>query len=205
MVTSPLLSFALMDSPFIHSFFSLSFLATTLYFLTFFGLCHVVTKGRDTLGDKLNSKMSPWQITPCLQFQRKVAAIHCFNKLLHVYWSLHFCENLYLHIYIYIYAQQNFVAATSHKKIKWYWICVTCCWDKTLLQRQRYYSQKLSIIHKAICRCDVSPWHVAAACRLVSTDLNGSYVKHKNNCTWKIVQWSFPCWTFFDNTRKHLN
>ena len=98
MATSPLLSFALMDSPFIHSFFSLSFLVTT----TFFGLCHVVTKGRHTLGDKLNSKMSPWQITPCLQVQRKVAAIHCFDKLLHVYWSLHFCENLYLHIYIYM-------------------------------------------------------------------------------------------------------
>jgi len=78
-----------MDSPFIHSFFSLSFLATTLYSLTFFGLCHVVTKAQDTLGDKLNSKMSPRQITPCLQVQRKVAAIHCWDKLLHVYWSLH--------------------------------------------------------------------------------------------------------------------
>ena len=142
MVTSPLLSFALMDSPFIHSFFSLSFLATTLYFLTFFGLCHVVTKGRDTLGDKLNSKMSPWQITPCLQFQRKVAAIHCFNKLLHVYWSLHFCENLYLHIYIYIYMHNRILLLQQVTKksndTEFVWLVAgtkLCCRDKDIIHK----------------------------------------------------------------------
>ena len=39
-----------------------------------------------------------------------------------------------------------------------------------LLQRQRF-SQKLSGTHEATCRCNVSPRHVAATCRLVCTDL----------------------------------
>ena len=39
-----------------------------------------------------------------------------------------------------------------------------------LLQRQRF-SQNYSSTHEAICRCNVSPRHVAATCRLVCTDL----------------------------------
>lgn len=159
MVTSPLLSFALMDSPFIHSFFSLSFLATTLYFLTFFGLCHVVTKGRDTLGDKLNSKMSPWQITPCLQFQRKVAAIHCFNKLLHVYWSLHFCENLYLHIYIYIRTTEFCCCNKSQKNQMILNLC-------DLLLGQNFVAETKILFTKIIhyTQSDLSLWCVTVTC-----------------------------------------
>ena len=39
-----------------------------------------------------------------------------------------------------------------------------------MLQRQRF-SQNFSSTHEAICRCDVSPRHVAATCRQVCTDL----------------------------------
>ena len=39
-----------------------------------------------------------------------------------------------------------------------------------LLQRQRF-SQKFSCTYEAICRCNMSPRHVAATCRLVCTDL----------------------------------
>ena len=131
----------------------------------------------------------------------------CSNTLLRqiascVLESAFLWKSLSTHTYIYM-CNRILLLQQVTKKIKWYWICVTCCWDKTLLQRQRYYSQKLSIIDKAICRCDVSPWHVAAACRLVSTDLNGSYVKHKNNCTWKIVQWSFPCVEHFSTIHEN--
>ena len=50
------------------------------------------------------------------------------------------------------------------------WFFATCCSDKILLRRQRF-SQKFSGTHEAICRCNVSPRHVAATCRLVCTDL----------------------------------
>ena len=44
--------------------------------------------------------------------------------------------------------------------------CVTRCGDKILLRRQRF-SQKFSSTHEAICRCNLSPWRVAATCYLV--------------------------------------
>ena len=51
--------------------------------------------------------------------------------------------------------------------------CCTLCdllRRQLLLQRQRF-SQKFSSTHEAICRCNGSPRHVAAACRLECTDL----------------------------------
>ena len=48
------------------------------------------------------------------------------------------------------------------------WFSATCCCNKLLLRRQRF-SQKFSSTHKAIRRCDVLPWHVAATCCLVCT------------------------------------
>ena len=55
------------------------------------------------------------------------------------------------------------------------WFAATCCCDKILLQRQRLH--KNYPLHKAICRCDMSPRHIAATCRLVCTDLNVSIIK----------------------------
>ena len=47
------------------------------------------------------------------------------------------------------------------QKIKSDRICATCYGNKILLQRQRF-SQKFSVTHEVICRCDVSLQHVAA-------------------------------------------
>ena len=54
-------------------------------------------------------------------------------------------------------------------------IAANCCCDKILLQRQRLH--KNYPLHEAICRCDMSPRHIAATCRLVCTDLNLSIIK----------------------------
>ena len=56
--------------------------------------------------------------------------------------------------------QQNFVAATCHKKSN-HTICATCWSNKILLQRQRF-SQKFSSTNEAICHCDVPLQSVAA-------------------------------------------
>ena len=55
--------------------------------------------------------------------------------------------------------QHNFVAARSRKKSNQteFVRLAFCCCDKTLLQRQRFSSQKFSYTHEGICRCDVSP------------------------------------------------
>ena len=47
------------------------------------------------------------------------------------------------------------------QKIKSDRICATCYGNNILLQRQRF-SQKFSVTHEVICRCDVSLQHVAA-------------------------------------------
>ena len=89
--TSPLLSFALMDSP------SLCTDPTSppLYFFTFLGLCQVVTKGSNTLGDKFQQNVAMTNHSLCTG-----PAKSCSNTLprqiIHVYWSLNFCENLCL-------------------------------------------------------------------------------------------------------------
>ena len=44
-----------------------------------------------------------------------------------------------------------------------------------MLQRQRLH--KNYPVREAICRCDVSPRHIAATYRLVCTDLNVSIIK----------------------------
>ena len=95
--------------------------------------------------------MSPWQITPCVQVQRKVAAIRCRDKPFHVYWSLNFCENLCLSNRIFL----------LQPVVKNQMILNLC----NLSQGQRF-SQKLSSTHEAICCCDVLPWHVVATCCL---------------------------------------
>ena len=53
----------------------------------------------------------------------------------------------------------------------YFWFFATCCPDKSLLRRQRFW-QKFSSIQRAICRSDVSPQRVAGTCRLVCSDLN---------------------------------
>ena len=61
-----------------------------------------------------------------------------------------FCENLCL--------CNRFCRSNTLQKIKSDRICATCRGDKILLQR-----------HEAICRCDVSPQHVAATSRRTCT------------------------------------
>ena len=69
----------------------------------------------------------------------------------------YFCENLC--------SATEFCRSNMLQKIKSDRICATCRGDKILLQRQRF-SQNFCSTHEAICRCDVSPQHVAAtSCR----------------------------------------
>ena len=62
----------------------------------------------------------------------------------------------------------EFCRSNMLQKIKSDKICATCRGDKTLLQRERF-SQNFSSTHEAICRCDVSPQHVAATSRRTCT------------------------------------
>ena len=88
------------------------------------------------------------------------------DKSLRVYWII-FCENRCLRNRI-LSLQQ---VAKNQVRLNLY----------DFLQRQRF-SQKSSSTHQAICRCNVSPRHVAATCRPVCTDLKGldqcKYIAH---------------------------
>ena len=116
--------------------------------------------------------------------RRQVAATRRGDRSLHVYWSGDQLQ------------QQGEATRRSDKSLRVYWrifvkifvsatefcrcnksqknqIRLNLCdllWRQILLQRQRF-SQKFSSTHEAICRCNMSPRHVAATCRLVCTDL----------------------------------
>ena len=62
----------------------------------------------------------------------------------------------------------EFCCSNMLQKIKSDRICATFYGDNILLQRQRF-SQKFSRTHEAICRCNVSPQHVAATIRPTCT------------------------------------
>ena len=98
-------------------------------------------KGRYTLGDKL---------------QQHVAATHCSEKSLRVYWKI--CVKISV-------PATEVCCSNMLQKIKSDRICATCRGDKILLKRQRV-SPNFSSRHEVICCCDVSPQHVAAtSCR----------------------------------------
>ena len=73
-----------------------------------------------------------------------------------------FCENLF--------RCNKILSSQQVAQIQSDLIFSTCCSDKILLGRQRF-SQKSSNTHQAICRCNVSPRHVAATCRPMCIDL----------------------------------
>ena len=56
----------------------------------------------------------------------------------------------------------EFFHSNMLQKLKSDIICVTFCSDKILLQRQRFSQIYFFSTHEVICRCDVSPQHVAA-------------------------------------------
>ena len=99
-----------------------------------------ISQGRYTLGDKL---------------QQHVAATRRSDKSLRVYWKM------FVKISV---SATEFCRSNLLQKIKSDRICATCRGDKILLQRQRF-SPNFSSTHEAICRCDVSPQHVAATSR----------------------------------------
>ena len=129
-------------------------------------MCANNNKGRYTLGDRLQQKVAATDHSVCTgpatscsnMLRRHIAATNRFVCTAEILW-----KSLSL--------QQNFVTATSRTDSVWFDFFAACCCDKILLQGQRF-SQKFSSTHEAICRCDVSQRHVAATCRLVSTDLN---------------------------------
>ena len=104
-------------------------------------------------------------ITPCAQVGRLIAATRWGDTPQRQIASCvaeNFCENLCLRNRI-----------LSLQQVAKNQIRLNLCdllRRQILLQRQRF-SQKLSNTHEAICRCNVSPRHVAATCCLVCTDL----------------------------------
>ena len=104
-----------------------------------------ITEGRYTLGDKL---------------QQHVVETRCSDKSLHVYWRI-LWKSLSL--------QQNFVATTSRTDSVWFDFLRLVAATKFLFWRQRYFSQKFSSTHEAICHCDMSPHLVAATHHLTCT------------------------------------
>ena len=112
------------------------------------------------------SNTSQRQITPCVHVRRRVAATRWGDTsqrqiALCQYWRI-FAKNIFV-------SATEFCCCNKSQKIKSDWICATCCGDKILLQQQIF--TKFSSTHEAIYRCNVSPRHVAATCRLVCTDL----------------------------------
>ena len=116
-------------------------------------------KGRYTLDDNLQQRVaatdhSMWwtgRATSCSnKVRRHVAATNSFV-----------CTGEFLGKSL---SLQRKCRCNKSQKIKSGWICVTCCGDKILLQRQRS-SQKLSSTREAICLCDMSPHRVAATSR----------------------------------------
>ena len=95
------------------------------------------------------------------ELQQQGEATRRSDKSLCVYWRI-FVKNIFV-------SATEFCCCNKSQKIKSDWICATCCGDKILLQQQIF--TKFSSTHEAICRCNVSPRHVAATCRLVCTDL----------------------------------
>ena len=71
-----------------------------------------------------------------------------------------FCENLY--------RCNRICRRNKSHRFSLIWFFATCCSDKILLRRQRF-SQKFSSTYEAICRCDVSPYLVAATSRQTCT------------------------------------
>ena len=127
-------------------------------------------KGRYTLGDRLQQQFTVTDHSVCTgpaascsnMLRRHIAATNRSDKSLRVY-----CRN-FVKIFV---SATEFCRCDKPHKFCLIWFFATCCCDKILLQRQRF-SQKFSSTHEAICRCDVSQWHVAATCRLVCTNLN---------------------------------
>ena len=109
--------------------------------------------------------MSRRQITPWAQVGRLIAATRCGDTPQRQIASCvleNFCENLCLRNKI-----------LSLQQVAKNQIRLNLCdllRRQILLQRQRF-SQKFSCTYEAICRCNMSPRHVAATCRLVCTDL----------------------------------
>ena len=95
------------------------------------------------------------------ELQQQGEATRRSDKSLCVYWRI-FVKNIFV-------SATEFCCCNKSQKIKSNWICATCCGDKILLEQQIF--TKFSSTHEAICRCNVSPRHVAATCRLVCTDL----------------------------------
>ena len=94
-------------------------------------------------------------------------ATSCCNTLWqHIAVTNHF---VYWRIFVKIYVSATELCRRNKsQKFCLIWFSATCCCHKLLLPRQRF-SQKFSSTHKAICRCDVLLWHVAATCRQVCT------------------------------------
>ena len=126
--------------------------------------CQGPYKGRYTLGDKLLQHVVATDHSVCTG-RRLVAATRWGDTSQRQIASCvleNFCE-------IFVSAAEFCRAATSRKKSIRLNLC-DLLQRQILLQRQRF-SQKFSRTHEAICRCNVSPRHVAATCRLVCTDL----------------------------------
>ena len=120
-------------------------------------------KGRYTLGHKLQQQVVARDHSVCTG-----PATSCSNTLRrHIASSV-----LEKFVKIFVSATEFCRRDKSHKFCP-IWFFATCCCDKILLQRERL-SQKLSSTHGAICRCDVSPQHVAATSRRTCTDTGWS-------------------------------
>ena len=107
-------------------------------------------KGRYTLGDKLQ-----WQIIPCVQVGRLVAAT-CYGDTSEQQLALCVLEKF---LWKSLSLQQNYVAATSHTNSVWFDFL------------QHVAATKFSSTQEAIYRHNVSSRHVAATCHLVCSDL----------------------------------
>ena len=122
-------------------------------------------KGRYTLGDKLQQQVAATDHSVCTGSATSYSNISRRQSQLQI-------ASCVLGNFVKIFVSPTeFCRCNKSHKFWLIWFFATCCCDKILLQRQRF-SHNFSSTHEAICRCDVSPRHVAATCRLVCTDLN---------------------------------
>lgn len=141
----------------------LKLLPSTKLFVYFF--THY-SKARNTLGDK-----SQRQITPYVQAATCCGATDRFVRTGELLWKSCPCNC------------NRILRRNESHRFYLIWFLATYCCDKILSQRRRFW-QKFPRTHEAICRCDVSPRHVTATCRLmpVPTLIVGAIWTGKTYC-----------------------
>ena len=155
-------------------------LSTTLYLFTFFGLCQVVTKGSNTLGDKFQQNVAMTNHSLCTG-----PAKSCSNTLPRQIIS---CVLKSKFLWKSLSLEQNFVAATSRKKsndtefVQLVAGTKLCFRDKDF---HKNYPVHMTRFVAVMCCRDMLLQLVALNAYWPYWEFN---VQHKNNDKWKIFQ-----------------